>query len=150
MPTSFFLSQVPISYFPLSRPFTLWTSLLPWCFLHFSGKIILNYSVKSIVDHEINFLCPAYILKNQANRKKKYHLVKINIDSLNFCFRLYVFVCGDVCMSLFLNMVVLCLYDQEIKYFVVGPCIKNLKATYLEHITLLPNLLFGLLISNSF
>lgn len=31
------------------------------------------------------------------------------------------FVCGDVCMSLFLNMVVLCLYDQEIKYFVVGP-----------------------------
>ena len=31
------------------------------------------------------------------------------------------FVCGGVCVSLFLNMVVLCLYDQEIKYFVVGP-----------------------------
>lgn len=121
MPPVPFVSSAHLLFSSIQTLYSLDKGLLPWCFLHFSGKIILNYSVKSIVDHEINFLCPAYILKNQANRKKKYHLVKINIDSLNFCFRLYVFVCGDVCMSLFLNMVVLCLYDQEIKYFVVGP-----------------------------
>lgn len=66
--------------------------------------------------------------KKSSKQEKKYNLVKINIDSLNFCFRLYVFVCGDVCMSLFLNMVVLCLYDQEIKYFVVGATLKKFKS----------------------